>query len=94
MKDRALRESYRAMSCEACGRRGCDPCHVRTYAVTGLDEEWNMIPLCRLHHVEQHQIGWHKFSHKYIGVAAALLKRGWDFEMGKLVRIEIQQGDE
>lgn len=53
MKNKKVRDSYKTLNCVACGSRGCDPCHVRTYAVTREDNPDNIIPLCRVHHAMQ-----------------------------------------
>jgi hypothetical protein len=79
--------------CVACGLFGVvDRAHLKTRgAGAGWgDDEW--IALCRMHHVEQGQSGWHRFLLKYPAVADAIEKRGWEvreiFGVFKLVRKE------
>lgn len=67
--------------CVACGSRPSDRCHVRSRGAGGGWEEENILLLCRRHHVEQHQIGWMKFSLKYPMVLWELEKKGWRLEM-------------
>lgn len=63
-----------------CSRRGCDPCHIKSKGSGGPDEEWNLIGLCRNHHIESHKIGWFAFCEKYPSVMNQLMSRGWKFE--------------
>lgn len=83
--DRDFLDTFHGMHCLACGRRGCDPAHVKTRG-SFADDDWdNVLPLCRRHHVEQGQIGWKRFSSKHPPVALALESRGWSFDdLGKL----------
>lgn len=90
-KDKALRESYYSQPCTVCRRTPSDPCHIRTYAVTREDKPDNLMPLCRLHHIEQGQIGWGRFSLRYPAVLEALYSRGWSVSSnGKLARCHTQ----
>lgn len=57
MKNKSLRDSYKSMNCIVCGSRGCDPCHIKSYATTLEDKEENLIALCRMHHSMQHSKG-------------------------------------
>lgn len=57
MKNKSLRDSYKSMNCIACGARGCDPCHIRTYATSLEDDPNNIFPACRVHHIMQGQKG-------------------------------------
>ena len=86
IEDRSLLKSYHEKSCIACGSKPCDPAHIKSQGSGGLDLEWNLIPLCRKHHSEQHQIGWKKFSSKYLNVLLYLKKHGWTFLNNKLSR--------
>jgi hypothetical protein len=51
--------------CMVCRQIPSDPAHIVSYAVCREDREENMIPLCRLHHSEQHQMGIKSFVRKY-----------------------------
>jgi 5-methylcytosine-specific restriction endonuclease McrA len=64
-------------SCLVCKKINPDRAHVKTRGSGGGDEEWNIMPLCREHHVEQHKIGIVTFAEKYKAVKAYLEKHGW-----------------
>jgi len=80
MKNKNLRASFYNKHCLVCNKRGCDPCHIKSYGASGIDEEWNLMPLCRAHHSESHSIGMLRFSEKYPIVLLNLLASGWYFE--------------
>lgn len=77
-KDRDLRAKYKFRACVVCGRRGCDPSHIKTYGATGIDAEWNIVPMCRPHHVEW-GLGALTFLAKYPKVKHVLIGMGWEF---------------
>lgn len=93
MKPRIKNEKELALTrskpCLACGRRS-DAAHIKSKGSGGNDETGNLVPLCRQHHSEQHQLGWVRFSRKYQRVAWALLEKGWAVQrilgVEKLVR--------
>jgi len=87
--DRKLLDAVAARPCQACGAiLSSDPAHVRSRGAGGPDEAWNVMPLCRRHHTEQHKIGWCTFAAKYFGVQVWLGANGWYFEGAKLRREE------
>lgn len=53
-----------AMPCMVCGRVPCDAAHVKSRGAGGGYRD-NLVPLCREHHTEQHQIGIETFQNKY-----------------------------
>lgn len=55
----------RKLSCLACGNWPCDPHHVKSKGAGGDDISENLMPLCRMHHVEIHSIGKISMSEKY-----------------------------
>lgn len=77
--DQILRAKYRIKRCLVCGDRGCDPAHIKTWGSTGIDAEFNLMPLCRLHHTEQHTVGIKTFINKYYAVEKYMQKLGWEF---------------
>ena len=85
-KPRGLRTGEPCIQC----MNPSDNCHVRSRGSGGGNEEWNLIALCRWHHIEQHKIGWVRFSNRYPAVAARLARQGWvvenRFGVLKLVR--------
>ena len=38
------------------------PCHVKSRGSGGDDVPENIIPMCGVHHTEQHTVGWNKFK--------------------------------
>lgn len=80
MKNKTLRDSYKSMHCVACNRRGCDPCHLRTYAVTREDNPDNMVPMCRRCHSQQGQEGFKKMCEKYPRFEPNLNAKGYFVE--------------
>lgn len=90
MKNKQLRESYYIMGCVICGYTPSDPSHVRSYASTLSDHPKNLVPLCRQHHSEQHQIGIMTFINKYDRYRAYLEKIGWEIT-DRLYHPEINQ---
>ena len=75
--NKALLKSYHAMYCLVCGSTPCDPAHVKTIGSGGNDVEYNLVPLCRLHHIEQHKVGWFKMMEKYEVVSGKLRAMKW-----------------
>lgn len=59
-----------------------DSAHIRSRGAGGPDEGWNVIPLCRKHHSEQHAFGWMKFMYRYLVVKTQLEYLGWYVEAG------------
>jgi len=58
-------EYIRTLPCAACHKPGpSDPHHVKSRGAGGNDEA-NLIPLCRVHHTEIHQIGKKTFADKW-----------------------------
>jgi predicted restriction endonuclease len=89
VEDKKALESMRRRVCVACGARPCDAAHIRSRKAGGPDEEWNLLALCRDHHMEQHRGGWAKFAQRYIEVEMHLKRIGWSFDdRNRLVRVE------
>ena len=74
------------MRCLVCNKSPVDVAHIKTRGSGGSDEEWNLMPLCREHHTEQHKIGIVTFTNKYYSVHYWLADRGWSIENKKLTR--------
>lgn len=83
------RARVRGKPCLVCGAPS-DACHIKSRGAGGGDEPWNLIPLCRSHHILQHRVGWHNMAQHHWAVEIALDDRGWKFETAtglvKLVR--------
>ena len=74
-----LRREIKKLPCFLCGNPETDPCHIATFGARGYDTWWSMVPMCRLHHNEQHAIGWKPFCEKYSKAKALLAELGWEF---------------
>lgn len=82
-----LRYVRNSLHCRICYQPYPDPAHIKSKGSGGDDIWWNLIPLCRRHHVEQHKIGWQSMSKKYPSILECLETRGWAFNgIGKLQR--------
>lgn len=55
--DEDLLETIRTLPCMACGITPSDAHHVTTVGAGGGDTAENVMPLCRRHHAEWHQMG-------------------------------------
>ena len=77
-KNVKLRKALKELPCLVCGSLPSDPCHLRTFKVTQSDHPANMIPMCRKHHNEQHQIGWKRMIQKYFKLALDIRALGWE----------------
>jgi len=54
-----------------------------------IAESFNLMPLCRTHHSECHQIGSYSFSVKYLEVRKFLEHHGWELSGEKWLHQEI-----
>ena len=64
-----------------------DKHHIKTRGSGGGDEDYNIVFLCRLHHIEIHQIGAKKMSEKHQAILLALIEKGWTFNSyNRLIR--------
>lgn len=68
------------MPCLVCGFTPVDVAHVRSKGAGGGEEAWNLMPLCRMHHREQHSMGFETFLDRYQLVKSHLQKLGWEFQ--------------
>jgi hypothetical protein len=78
-KNLKLRRQIKAMPCVVCGSRNCDPCHIAPWGRTQIDSEWNILPMCRLHHSEQHAKNWDRMMEKYPRLKLILSVMGWSW---------------
>ena len=77
MRNFELLANVKAMSCQVCGKRPVDPCHIKSFGSGGPDSPENIIPLCRKHHTEQHSKGWVTFVRRNQAIAWHLEQKGW-----------------
>lgn len=71
-----------ALVCTICGVKA-DKHHIKTRGSGGKDEKWNLIPLCRTHHVEIHKIGNTKFVEKYTEAFEWFTENNWEIDSFK-----------
>ena len=76
----------RQQKCLSCGKSPCDPHHVTTRGAGGKDTPSNLMPLCRVHHVEYHQIGPGKICEKYPKVIEWLIFNEREDVLSKIAR--------
>lgn len=88
LQDEKMLEKFRKRRCVICGIFPCDPCHIKSVGSGGPDEHWNLMSLCRVHHTEQHSIGFYKMSEKYPFFKQTLGEKGWTFDGNKKLRRE------
>lgn len=74
----------RSLRCLVCEKRPVDVCHIKSRGSGGTDEMYNLMPLCRDHHIEQHKIGIITFFKKYSTVNFYMKSIGWYEENNKL----------
>lgn len=55
-----------------------DPCHIKSFGSGGVDEDWNLMSLCRFHHSLQHTLGIMTFLNRYPLAWECLKEKGWD----------------
>ncbi len=84
IQNRALLNTYHSRPCSVCFRVPSDPCHIRSKGAGGHDLPFNLIPMCREHHVEQHKVGWDTMRRRYFTVDLFLKENGWEKLNGRL----------
>lgn len=86
LEDPKALAACRLLPCIICGGKS-DAAHIKTKGSGGHDVHWNLIPLCRSHHQEQHRpsMTWPLFMRRYFQVERFLRALGWYIdERGKL----------
>lgn len=78
-------KQIRSQRCLVTGNLTVDVAHIKTKGSGGCDELWNLMPLSREAHCEQHNLGILSFIRKYPSVAAYVASHGWYIENGKLL---------
>ena len=91
--DRKFLDEIKRNPCSICGALSTqmnpvDPAHIQSKGAGGGDDLWNIVPLCRVHHSEQHRIGMQSFVGKYVPFKNLLKSMGWKFENGKMIKPE------
>ena len=72
--------SSQDLNCLVCNKLGVDLHHIKTRKSGGSDNDYNLMPLCRLHHTEIHKIGLTTFANKYNQVKEFLISHGWELD--------------
>lgn len=70
----------RTPGCIICGSNRVDKAHIKTKGSGGPNESWNIMILCRTHHIEQHKVGIITFFNKHHSVKTALTNGGWSLD--------------
>lgn len=52
--------------------------HIKSRGSGGCDSDFNILTLCRNHHIEIHSIGPVRFCEKYTDIKFILLEKGWE----------------
>lgn len=79
-------------SCIVCKSPGPDAHHVKSKKSGGDDVASNLMPLCRHHHRECHNIGLNRFSDKYNSVKSWLISYEWEFSHILMRWVKIKGG--
>lgn len=82
-QDKELINYIKSLPCVVCGNRPVDPDHIGTKGAGHGDEEWNLWPLDRVHHIEKHAIGLSQFVIRYPHLKKILIDTGWELINGK-----------
>ncbi len=70
-----------------------DASHIRSRGAGGPDQKFNVVPHCRRHHNEWHQIGAKFFFTRYPHFWIQLEEAGWYFDLqGKLTHPQLEAG--
>lgn len=93
-KSRKVMKAYRDKPCSVCGSLPSDPSHIRSRGAGGPDEFWNIIPLCRVHHIEWGRLGWSLFLGKHPKIDLMLAELGWVNLSGKLYNPKLRGNDD
>lgn len=86
-EDKNLLKEYHNKPCVICSSTPCDPCHIISKGAGGGDTKNNLLPMCREHHSESHQIGWASIVKKHPILGLALMAKGFEFDNNRLVNI-------
>lgn len=65
IEDAELLAIVRTLPCMGCGQRPSDAHHITSRKAGGHDIPSNLMPLCRIHHAEWHQIGGKEMAKRY-----------------------------
>jgi hypothetical protein len=81
IKNRELLDAVKKQPCCVCrSQKNIDPSHIASVGSGGHDVEANLVPHCRRHHSEWHELGPFKFFEKYPSFAIHLCLKGWEID--------------
>ena len=72
--------AMRKIGCLACGKMPSDLAHIKSKKASGINADWNLIPLCREDHRLQHAMGWCWFLLRFPHIRKHLERIGWEFQ--------------
>lgn len=80
-------------TCAACGKwTEVDKCHIQTKGSSGINDESNIVLMCRSDHQLQHSLGWDRFICERPRVEDVLEAKGFrivqTFGINKLRRVQ------
>ena len=78
VKNKQLISEIRSKGCIVCGKSPNDVHHIKSRGSGGHDYAENLAPVCRMHHIEWHQLGNKKMAEKYHQVYNFLVLTGND----------------
>jgi len=76
--DKNLMKSYFAKQCLLCSNPAT-PAHIQTQGAGGPDKDFNLMPLCAIHHTMQGSQGIRTFVLRHKRVRDYVLALGWTF---------------
>lgn len=80
-KDEELLNMVRMAPCCVCFLKGpSDPHHLKTRGSGGKNDNWNLLALCRGHHVQIHKVGQSKFIEIHPIMKDILIMKNWEFD--------------
>jgi len=83
--DTKLLREIRKLPCAVClSPPPNDASHIRSRGAGGGDDDFNVTPKCRSHHMEWHKWGWRKFVVQYPQFKNILSFMGWEMDGDKL----------
>ena len=68
------------VTCIVTGAPGSDLHHLKTRASGGTDDEYNLIPLSHMLHVQLHSKGLNYMADKFPAIHGWLVQHGWEWD--------------
>jgi len=99
VEDKKLLQETKKHKCAVCGKppgdsvNPIDPHHIRTVKSGGPDEDFNLWPLCRIHHTQWHKVGGWTFLRLHPAFNSKLVLCGWYWNGYKLCHPALEKGN-